>query len=171
MAGSGSIPWVMGMWPMCSTPPAMKMSPFPVMMDMAAWWSALIDEPHSRLMVCAPVVCGIFVLRAANRPTLNPCSSVCWAHPQLTSSISTGSTAGFRSRSASMSSADRCSARTFRNIPPLDRPMGVRTASTTTASFIGYLSSLTVPASPDSSRCFSLSLLSGSAPDPEGWAS
>src|SRR5512139_554882 len=58
----------------------------------------------------------------------------------MTSSISAGFTFGFRSRSAWMTAAERVSARTFRNMPPLERPIGVRTASTTTASLIGSLS-------------------------------
>src|SRR5574340_982554 len=57
----------------------------------------------------------------------------------MMSSISTGSISGLRRSSACITSADRVSARTLRNMPPLERPIGVRTASTTTTSFIGSL--------------------------------
>jgi hypothetical protein len=56
MEGLGSTPWVMGMWPMCSTPPTMKTSPLSVMIAMAAVCSALMEEPQRRLIVWALAV-------------------------------------------------------------------------------------------------------------------
>ena len=50
-----------------------------------------------------------------------------------------------------MTSAERFSARTFRNMPPFERPIGVRTASTTTTSFMASLP-VEAPAGPGQSR-------------------
>src|SRR5512143_3544851 len=98
-----------------------------------------MDEPQRRFTVCALTSFGIGVRSWANRATLNACSSVCWTQPQTISSISAGFTRGLRRSRALMTSADRVSARTLRKAPPLERPMGVRTASTTTASFMASL--------------------------------
>ena len=106
---------------------------------MTAPWSAVIDEPHSRFTVCAPTSLGIGVSSWAKRATLKACSSVCCTQPQITSSISAGSSSGLRRRSAFITSAESVSARTLRNIPPFERPIGVRTASTTTASLMASL--------------------------------
>src|SRR5690554_2299134 len=133
-AGLWSKPVVMGTWPMCSTPPTMNTSPLPVMMAWAAVWMALMAEPHRRLTVWAADSCGIRVSREICRATLKPCSLVWFTQPQITSSTSFGSSLGLRSNSASISAADRVSARTLRKQPFLARPIGVRTQSTTTTS-------------------------------------
>src|SRR5512143_3247553 len=109
------------------------------MIAMAALWRAVIDDPQRRFTVWALTSLGIGVRSWAKRATLNACSSVCWTQPQTMSSISAGLTAGLRRRRARITSADRVSARTFRKAPPLERPIGVRTASTTTASFMASL--------------------------------
>src|SRR5512134_3994989 len=57
----------------------------------------------------------------------------------MTSSISPGSSSGLRRSSAFITSAESTSERTFRNMPPFERPIGVRTASTTTASLMASL--------------------------------
>src|SRR3990172_1416990 len=57
----------------------------------------------------------------------------------MMSSICFGSSSGLRRRSAFITSADSTSERTFRNMPPFERPIGVRTASTTTASLMASL--------------------------------
>src|SRR5512143_3988847 len=109
------------------------------MMAMAAWCRAVIEEPQSRFTVCALTTLGIGVRSWAKRATLNACSSVCCTQPQTMSSISAGFTSGLRRSRARITSAERVSARTLRKAPPFERPIGVRTASTTTASFMASL--------------------------------
>ncbi len=100
-----------------------------------------MEEPHRRLTVWALAVWGMAVSSEANRAMLKPCSRVCCTQPQITSSISAGSTWGLRWSRALIMAAERVSARTWRNMPPLDRPMGERTASMTTASCMSHFSS------------------------------
>ena len=121
---------------MCSTPPIMYISPRPLIIPLVASCNACIEEPHKRLTVTAPVVRGIWVSNWALRAMLKPCSLVCCTQPQIMSSISAGSTPGLRSSNAVISAADIVSARTFLNTPAFERPIGVRTQSITTTSFI-----------------------------------
>ncbi|CRQ14432.1 Uncharacterised protein [Enterobacter cloacae] len=132
--GFGSTPCIMPTWPMCSTPPMTNTSPLPVWIAWAAVCSALIDEPHRRLTVCAALVCGIWVISDAMRAMFQPCSRVWLTQPQITSSTSAGSTFGLRSSSLLIRCADMVSARVLRCMPPLERPIGVRPKSTMTTS-------------------------------------
>ena len=120
------------------------------MIDLAAACSAVMDEPQRRFTVCALTSLGMGVSSCAKRATLKACSSVCCTQPQMMSSISAGTTSGLRRRSALMTSAERFSARTLRNMPPFERPIGVRTASTTTTSFMASLP-VEAPAGPGQS--------------------
>ncbi len=133
-AGLISIPWVMGMWPRCSTPPTTNMSPFPVMIACTALCNADMDEPQRRLTVWPGTSCGITDSNAAMRATLTPCSRVWLTQPHRTSSTSAGSSLGLRANRPLISAADMSSARVWRKQPFLDRPIGVRAKSTITAS-------------------------------------
>ncbi len=133
-AGFGSTPCIMPTWPMCSTPPTTNTSPLPVMIACAAVCSALMEEPHRRLTVCAALVCGIGVISDAMRAMFQPCSRVWFTQPQITSSTSAGSIFGLRASTPVIRLADRVSARTLRYMPPLERPIGVRPKSTITTS-------------------------------------
>ena len=93
-----------------------------------------MEEPQSRLTVCAATVRGIPASIAALRAIFMPCSSVWLTQPQITSSVSAIFQAGLRTISAFINSAESFSARTWRYMPFLERPIGVRTASTITAS-------------------------------------
>ena len=140
--GWKSTPWVIGTWPMCSTPPIKYTSPMPVWMARTASCSACIDEPQRRFTVTAGTECGIPASKAALRATLKPCSNVCCTQPQITSSMSLGFSAGLRSKMPRITAADKASARTLRNMPALERPIGVRIQSTITAVFICHFSAM-----------------------------
>ena len=60
------------------------------MIDLAAVWSAVMDEPQRRFTVCALTSLGMGVRSWAKRATLKACSSVCCTQPQTMSSISAG---------------------------------------------------------------------------------
>src|SRR5579885_714999 len=111
----------------------------PALIAAAAAWIAVMEEPHRRFTVWPETSCGRPASSATWRAMLKPCSRVCCTQPQITSSISLGFTAGLRLSKAFTSSAERFSARTLRNTPPLERPIGVRTASTITTSVIAVL--------------------------------
>src|SRR3954452_15950859 len=68
------------------------------------------------------------------RPTFWPCSPIWNPQPIMTSSVCAKSTPGLRSTSALSGTAARSSARTSLSEPLTARPIGVRTASTMTAS-------------------------------------
>src|SRR5699024_8065772 len=124
---------------MCSTPPQMNTLSMPALIWPTASWMACMEEPHRRLTVLPATLCGNPAKSSALRAMLKPCSLVCCTQPQITSSTVSGSTAGLRSSSALISAADSVSARVLRNMPPLERPMAVRTASTMTTSCIPCL--------------------------------
>jgi hypothetical protein len=80
---------------------------------------------------------GSFSLRRLMiRPMLKACLPCGSPQPATTSSTSAGSTSGFRSRSWSTMNAPISSGRSGASEPLNARPIGVRTASTITASGI-----------------------------------
>src|SRR5215211_8082379 len=89
-------------------------------------------EPHWRSMVTPVTVSGQPAVSAAVRPMSKVCSPTWPTQPQITSSISAGSTPE-RSTRLVRTCADR-SAGCTPDSPPLRLPTGVRTASTITAS-------------------------------------
>ncbi len=119
---------------MCSTPPAICTSSQCAAMLMAASLIAWRLDAQLRLTVTPPVSTGRSAARAAIRAMSNPCSPCCWTHPQRTSSMSFGSTP-VRPTRALMTCTESTSDRTSRKIPDSAeaRPIGVRTASMTTA--------------------------------------
>src|SRR5690554_3386755 len=105
-----------------------------------------MDEPHKRLIVCAPLVCGIWVSKDAIRAMFQPCSRVWLTQPQITSSTSAGLIFSLRFNKLLIKCADISSARVLRCMPPLERPIGVRPKSTITAS-LGFKLMFFTPAS------------------------
>src|SRR5437667_5126159 len=102
--------------------------------------SACRLEPHWRSTVVPATSIGSPASSPIMRATFRPCSP-CWlAQPKITSSMSAGSKRR-RASSARTHTTARSSARTSLKTPfsgcPL--PMGVRTASTTTASRMAFL--------------------------------
>src|SRR5487761_2187144 len=92
--------------------------------------------------------------RPATRPMLFPCSPSQKPHPIMMSTIELGSSSGLRSISARRGIAARSSARMDFNAPRPARPMGVRMASTITASGIwgSLLGRWRAPARPATAR-------------------
>src|SRR6266581_1404315 len=120
---------------MLSTPPATKTSPSPALIARAAALTAPRPEEQSRLNVTPATETGRPASSAAIRATLRLSSPAWFAQPRYTSSTSAGSTPARRTTSRTTSAA-RSSGRTSFNAPRW-RPIGVRTASTITASGIG----------------------------------
>src|SRR6266581_6699721 len=120
---------------MLSTPPATKTSPSPALIARAAALTAARPEEQSRLNVTPATETGRPASSAAIRATLRLSSPAWFAQPRYTSSTSAGSTPARRTTSRTTSAA-RSSGRTSFNAPRW-RPIGVRTASTITASGIG----------------------------------
>src|SRR5690348_6423555 len=119
---------------MASTPQPMPMSAPPAVMRPAMKWLACWAEPHWQSTVVAAVVNGRPWLSHALRVTLEPCSPAWVTQPPTTSSTSAGSMpARFTSSSWA---APRICAGCRPDSHPARFPMGVRTASTMTASGI-----------------------------------
>src|SRR5882757_11585822 len=115
-----------------STPPATTMSYCPAMTPCAACSSAAWLDPQARFTVIPGTVSGKPAASAAYRPMLLDWSPIWLTHPHTTSSMITGSIP-VRSTSAVSTSADR-SCGCIPASEPLRLPIGVRTASTMTAS-------------------------------------
>src|SRR5450759_4022592 len=129
-------PWVMvtniGTRLMTSTPPATATSYCPEITPAAAKCAACWEEPHWRSSVVPGTASGQPAASTALRPTLAACSPVWLTTPQITSSTRAGSIP-VRSTSAVSTWAERSTGcQSFS--APLRFPVGVRTASTITAS-------------------------------------
>src|SRR5690625_288308 len=127
-----------------STPPATTTSCCPDITAWAAKSSACWLDPQARLTVVPGIVSGQPAASTAKRPMLLDWSPTCETQPQITSSITAGSTP-VRSISAPSTTADRSAACICANPPPR-LPTGVRTASMITASRILLLRSDRPPA-------------------------
>ena len=138
---NGSAPSVtldhMGTRLMLSTPAAITMSYAPAMTPWAPKWTACWDEPHWRSTVVAGTVSGSPAARTAERVMFMACSLTWSTQPPITSSMRSGSmpvrSTIFRSEWASRSTGWMGLSPP---LPGLPRPIGVRTASTMTASRI-----------------------------------
>ena len=119
---------------MLSTPPAIYRSPSPARMARKAVFTAVKPEAHSRLNVTAGTVCGKPASKVAMRATLRLSSPAWLAQPRYTSSTAAASIL-FLSRMLFSTRAARSSGLTLARPPP-SAPIGVRTASTITTSFI-----------------------------------
>src|SRR3954465_12382292 len=112
-------------------------------------WNAMrivcSDEAQKRFRVHAGTWWSKPASSAALRPTLEPWSPPPPPAPIITSFVSAKSTSGFRSVRALSGIAARSSARTSLSEPLTARPIGVRTASTMTASGISGVLSLCEP--------------------------
>src|SRR4051794_2826003 len=135
-AGSGLPPTdvavPMGTRLMDSTPPATTRSYCPEIRPAAAKCTDCCDDPHCRSTVTPVTVSGQPAVSTAVRAMSKVCSPTWPTQPQMTSSTSTGSTPARPTRALS-TCADR-SAGCTPDSPPLRLPVGVRTASTITAS-------------------------------------
>src|SRR5919112_1242554 len=117
---------------MTSTPQATATSTAPAPTSEAARLVACCDDPHWLSTVVAATERGSPAVSQAVRATLNDCSPTWVTHPPTTWPTRAGSTP-VRSTSAARTVASR-SAGWQVDSPPPRRPMGVRTASTTTTS-------------------------------------
>ena len=118
-----------------STPEATTTSRCPAWIAAAALKAACIEEPHCLSTDVPHTVSGQPATSDDIRATFSACSPTWLTQPICTSSISPGSrsrrpTSPFRTCAASSSARTPASA-------PLRRPIGVRTASTISASVIG----------------------------------
>src|SRR5690606_24905711 len=119
-----------------STPAAMTMSYTPAMTPWAAKWTACCEEPHCRSTDVAGTDSGKPAASTPCRAMLNACSPACETQPVMTSSICAGSMP-VRSTSALRTSPSRSAGCQPESAPPgLPLPIGVRMASTMTASRI-----------------------------------
>ena len=119
-----------------SVPPATMAVAVPLLMRSAAKAIACRPEEQKRLMVTAALSTGTPARRLAMRATFMPCSASGIAQPRMTSSISAGSSSGARRSASPMATAASSSGRVVRSVPAGALPAGVRTAATTTASFM-----------------------------------
>lgn len=115
-----------------STPPATTTSYWPAMRPAAAKCTDCCDEPHWRSTDTPGMEYGQPAAMTALRAMSIDCSPTCMTQPQMTSSMTDGSTPE-RSCSDFRTWADRSSG-CVPESPPLRLPTGVRTASTMTAS-------------------------------------
>ncbi len=122
----------MGTRLMVSTPPAITTSFWPEITVAAANATACWLDPHARLTVVAGTDTGQPAAKTAVRATIPACSPTWLTQPHTTSSTVAGSRP-VRSVRAVSTWADRSTGWISDSAPPR-RPMGVRTASTITAS-------------------------------------
>ena len=108
----GALPSTNGARLMLSTPPAIRRSASPALIVLAAWPTASMPEPHSRLTVAPGTLVGRPASSAAMRATFRLSSPAWLAQPMSTSSTAAGSSPGWRSSSARIGNAARSSART-----------------------------------------------------------
>ena len=113
-----------------STPPATITEASPTAIARAAVTTASRPDAQSRLVVTPGTDTGSPASSADIRATLRLSSPAWLAAPSTTSSTRAGSSPGFRSSSARITTAPRSSGRTPARAPP-SRPTGVLTASTT----------------------------------------
>src|SRR5918996_1972839 len=118
-----------------STPPEITTSSWPDQTAAAALKLVCIDEPHCRSTVVPQTLTGQPAVSAAFRPMFQACSSICVTQPHWRSSTSPGSRS-LRSTSAFSTCAESWSPRMDASVP-CRRPIGLRTASTMSASVIG----------------------------------
>src|SRR6056297_224692 len=120
-----------------STPPMITASICPDITAAAPKCAACWLDPHCRSMLTPVTDSGSPAASAALRATFALCPPTWLTHPQMTSSIASGSTP-LRCTSASMAMADRSTGWMSESapFPGLPIPTGVRTASTITASFM-----------------------------------
>src|SRR2546428_4139274 len=104
-------------------------------MAAAAFSWHCIEEPHCRSTVAAQTLDGQPATSVAMRPTFSACSPIWVTQPICTSSISLGSRS-WRATSPFSTCAASSSARTEESVP-FRFPIGLRTASTISASVIG----------------------------------
>ena len=98
------------------------------------------EDPHWRSTVVAGMVSGNPAASQALRPMLRACSPTCETHPVMLSSISPGSTPA-RATTSFRTSAKR-STGWMSLSEPFRLPIGLRTASTMTASLISGMGTL-----------------------------
>ena len=124
---------------MDSTPHAMARSYAPASTPWATKWTACCDEPHWRSTVVAGTCQGRPAATQALRATFVLCSPTWVTQPATTSSTNAGSTAARSSRACRTwpSRSAGCQPASA----PLRLPIGVRTASTMTASRVCILPS------------------------------
>src|SRR5215208_5641093 len=118
-----------------STPPEMTTSIWPDHTAAAALKFVCMDVPHCRSTVVPHTVTGHPAASATLRPMFHACSSIWVTQPHCRSSTSPGSRS-LRSTSALSTWADSWSPRIDASVP-CRRPIGLRTASTMSASVIG----------------------------------
>jgi hypothetical protein len=119
-----------------STPPASTTCDCPVRTCCAAIAIDCNPEEQKRLTVIAGLSTGRPARRLAMRATFMPCSASGIAQPRITSSISAAASAGTRSSAPRIATAARSSGRVVASLPLGAFPTAVRTALTTTASFM-----------------------------------
>src|SRR5919106_2682415 len=118
-----------------STPPEITTSSWPDQTAAAALKFVCIDEPHCRSTVVPQTLTGQPAVSATFRPMFQACSSICVTQPHWRSSTSAGSRS-LRSTRAFRTCAESWSPRIEESVP-CRRPIGLRTASTMSASGIG----------------------------------
>src|SRR6266536_4374148 len=122
----------MGTRLMFSTPEATTRSYAPAITPWAAKCAACCEEPHCRSTVVAGTSSGNPAASHALRPTFRDCSPTCDTQPVMLSSTSAGSTP--ERSTTSFSTVARRSTGWVPASDPFRLPMGLRTASTMTAS-------------------------------------
>src|SRR5579871_58897 len=116
-----------------SAPPAIRICAAPARMRSAAMAMAWSPEEQKRLMVTPGTESGKPERNAAMRAMFMPDSASGMAQPKMTSSTSTGGTAGYLSSNARMTVAAKSSGRVLRSAPLGALPVAVRRQSTMTA--------------------------------------
>ncbi len=135
--GLGSMPWPIGWWPMCSTPPAMATSYAPNAMPEATVVTAVIAPAHIRSIAKPGTLVGSPARMAALRPMVRPWSPVWVVAAIATSSIRSGGSPGCRRSSSRITATTMSSERVCAYIPCGPAlPNGVRAPSTKTTSRI-----------------------------------
>ncbi len=117
-----------------STPAETTTSSCPDQTAAAALKFVCIDEPHCRSTVVPQTVSGQPATIGAIRPMFQPCSPICVTQPICTSSTSAGSRSWRPTRPFST-----CAASSSPRVPesdPFRLPIGLRTASTMSASLL-----------------------------------
>ena len=117
-----------------STPAETTTSSCPAQTAAAALKFVCIDEPHWRSTVVPQTVSGQPATIGAIRPMFQPCSPICVTQPICTSSTSAGSRSWRATRPFST-----CAASSSPRVPasdPFRLPIGLRTASTISASLL-----------------------------------
>ena len=115
-------------------PPTTTTSSCPAQIAAAALKFVCIDEPHWRSTVVPHTVSGQPATSGTIRPMFQPCSPICVTQPICTSSTSPGSRSCRATRPFST-----CAASSSPRVPesdPFRRPIGLRTASTISASLM-----------------------------------